>query len=125
MSDTAYVTGGKPIAVWSQSNSDVNAINPVVAFYDIHGRKREVPSFIFARTPHETFIITYHTLIVSLLRAVVWAALLVLPAACKDLAEVDVHDKPQAQDPDLNYDDYSPLDVDDENGNYRSFCCSC
>jgi hypothetical protein len=42
MSNTADVTGGKPIAVWSQSISGVNAINPLVAFYDIHGRKREV-----------------------------------------------------------------------------------
>jgi hypothetical protein len=41
----ADVTGGKPIAVWSQSNSGVSAINALVAFYDIHGRKREVPFF--------------------------------------------------------------------------------
>jgi hypothetical protein len=45
--NTADVTGGKPIAVWSQSISDVNAVNPLVAFYDIHGRKREVLSFHF------------------------------------------------------------------------------
>jgi hypothetical protein len=44
------VTGGKPIAVWSQSISGVNAINPLVAFYDIHGRKREVQSFFFPDT---------------------------------------------------------------------------
>jgi hypothetical protein len=50
MSNTADVTGGKPIADWSQSISD--AINPLVAFYDIHGRKREV-SFILSWTPHE------------------------------------------------------------------------
>jgi hypothetical protein len=31
------VTGGKPIAAWSQSISGVSAINPLVAFYDIHG----------------------------------------------------------------------------------------
>jgi hypothetical protein len=41
------VTGGKPIAVRSQSISGVNAINPLVAFYDIHGRKREVLIFYF------------------------------------------------------------------------------
>jgi hypothetical protein len=41
------VIGGKPIAVWSQSISGVNAINPLVAFYDIHGRKREVLFFYF------------------------------------------------------------------------------
>jgi hypothetical protein len=38
---TADVTGGKPIALL-QSISGVSAINPLVAFYDIHGRKREV-----------------------------------------------------------------------------------
>jgi hypothetical protein len=42
MSNTADVTGGKPIAVQSQSISGVNAINPLVAFYNIHGGKREV-----------------------------------------------------------------------------------
>jgi hypothetical protein len=40
MSNTADVTGGKPIAVWSHSISGVNAINPLIAFYDILGRKR-------------------------------------------------------------------------------------
>jgi hypothetical protein len=39
------VTGGKPIAVWSQSITGVSAINPLVAFYDIHGRKGEAYSF--------------------------------------------------------------------------------
>jgi hypothetical protein len=34
-----YETGDKPIAVWSQSISGVSVVNPVVAFYDIHGRK--------------------------------------------------------------------------------------
>jgi hypothetical protein len=36
------VTGGKPIAILLQPISGVNAINPLVAFYDIHGGKREV-----------------------------------------------------------------------------------
>jgi hypothetical protein len=40
MSYTADVTGGKPIAVCSQSISGVNAINSLVALYNIHGRKR-------------------------------------------------------------------------------------
>jgi hypothetical protein len=44
------VTGGKPIAVWWQSISGVSAVNPLVAFYDIHGSY----SFILSRTPHET-----------------------------------------------------------------------
>jgi hypothetical protein len=57
MRNTADVTGGKPIAVLLQSISGVSAINPLVAFYDIHGGKREVLffySFILSRTPHKT-----------------------------------------------------------------------
>jgi hypothetical protein len=42
MRNTAGVTGGKPIAVLLQSISGVSAIHPLVAFYDIHGEKREV-----------------------------------------------------------------------------------
>jgi hypothetical protein len=42
MRNTADVRGGKPIAVSLQSISGVSAINPLVAFYDIHGGKREV-----------------------------------------------------------------------------------
>jgi hypothetical protein len=34
------VTGGKSIAVSLQSISGVSAINPLVAFYDVHGGKR-------------------------------------------------------------------------------------
>jgi hypothetical protein len=41
------VTGGKPIAGLLQSISGVSAINPLVAFYDIHGGKREVLFFYF------------------------------------------------------------------------------
>jgi hypothetical protein len=37
MRNTADVIGGKPIAVLLQSISGVSAINPLVAFYDIHG----------------------------------------------------------------------------------------
>jgi hypothetical protein len=44
---TADVTGGKPIAALLQSISGVSAINPLVVFNDIHGRKREVPFFYF------------------------------------------------------------------------------
>jgi hypothetical protein len=47
MRNTADVTGGKPIAVILQSISGVSAINPLVAFYDIHGGKREVLFFYF------------------------------------------------------------------------------
>jgi hypothetical protein len=38
---------GKPIVVLLQSISSVSAINPLVAFYDIHGGKREVLFFYF------------------------------------------------------------------------------
>jgi hypothetical protein len=47
MRNTADVTGGKPIAVLLHSISGVSAINPLVAFYDIHGGKREVLFFYF------------------------------------------------------------------------------
>jgi hypothetical protein len=47
MRNTADVTGGKPIAVLLQSISGVSAINLLVAFYDIHGGKREVLFFYF------------------------------------------------------------------------------
>jgi hypothetical protein len=36
--------------------SGVNAVNPLVVFYDIHGRERErCYSFILSRTPHEPY----------------------------------------------------------------------
>jgi hypothetical protein len=41
------MTGGKPIAVCSQSISGVSAGNPLVVFYDIHERKREALFFYF------------------------------------------------------------------------------
>jgi hypothetical protein len=47
MRNTADVAGGKPIAVFLQSISGESAINPLVAFYDIHGGKREVLFFYF------------------------------------------------------------------------------
>jgi hypothetical protein len=43
-----------PIVVRSQSISGVSAINLLVAFYDIHGRKGEVVFFFLSRTPHDT-----------------------------------------------------------------------
>jgi hypothetical protein len=54
MKNTADVTGGYPIAVLLQSITGVIAINPLVAFYDIHGGKREVLFFY----SHETTRIT-------------------------------------------------------------------
>jgi hypothetical protein len=56
MRNTADVIGGKPIAVLLQSISDVSAINPLVAFYDIHGGKREVLFFYLFLLSHERFI---------------------------------------------------------------------
>jgi hypothetical protein len=47
MKNTADVTGGKPIEVFLQSISGVSAINPLVAFCDIHGGKREMLFFYF------------------------------------------------------------------------------
>jgi hypothetical protein len=47
MRNTADVTGGNLIAVLLQSISGVIAINPLVAFYDIHGGKRGVLFFYF------------------------------------------------------------------------------
>jgi hypothetical protein len=52
MRNTADVRGGKPIAILLQSVSVVSAINPLVAFYDIHGGKRDALFFYF--TPHHT-----------------------------------------------------------------------
>jgi hypothetical protein len=48
MRNTADVTGGKPIAVFLQSAFlGVSAINLFVAFYDIHGGKRELLFYYF------------------------------------------------------------------------------
>jgi hypothetical protein len=45
MRNTVDVTGGKPALL--QSISGVIAINPLVAFYDIHREKREALFFYF------------------------------------------------------------------------------
>jgi hypothetical protein len=45
MSNTADVTG-KPIAIWSQSISGLSVMNPLVAFYDMHGRKEKIKIII-------------------------------------------------------------------------------
>jgi hypothetical protein len=55
----ADVIGGKSVAVWSQSISDVSAVNPLVAFYDIHGRKREVLFFYFVADTTRDWIIIH------------------------------------------------------------------
>jgi hypothetical protein len=47
MTNTAHVTGGKPIAVLLQYISRVRAINSLVACYGMHGGKGEVLFFYF------------------------------------------------------------------------------
>jgi hypothetical protein len=59
MRNTADVTGGKPIAVLLQSISGVSAINPLVAFYDTHGGKREVLFFYFVPDTTHTFYLRF------------------------------------------------------------------
>jgi hypothetical protein len=51
MRNTADVTGGKPIAFLLQSISGVSAVNPLVAFYDIHLGKRGVLFLYFVPDP--------------------------------------------------------------------------
>jgi hypothetical protein len=60
------VTGGKPIAVLLQSISGVSAINPLVAFNDIHEGKREV--FFFYFIPDTTRVIFFNSLVILLKR---------------------------------------------------------
>jgi hypothetical protein len=52
--NTADVTGGKTIAILSQSISGVSDVNPLVEFYDIHERKGEVLFFCSVLAAHET-----------------------------------------------------------------------
>jgi hypothetical protein len=65
MSFTSDVTGGKPIAVLLQSISVVSAINPLVAFYDIHGVKREVLFFYFVPDTTRDYYYCYYCLFIS------------------------------------------------------------
>jgi hypothetical protein len=59
MRNTADVTGGKPIAVLLQSISGVSAVNPLVAFYDIHGGKRELLFFYFVPDTTRDILISF------------------------------------------------------------------
>jgi hypothetical protein len=59
MRNIADVTGGKPIAVLLQSFSGVSAINPLVAFYNIHGGKTEVLFFYFVSETTRDYILIY------------------------------------------------------------------
>jgi hypothetical protein len=51
------VTGGKPTAVWSISG--VSAVNTLVAFYDIHGKKVVVPFFYFVPDTTRNYYFNY------------------------------------------------------------------
>jgi hypothetical protein len=57
MTNTTDVTDGKSIAVLLQSG--VSAINPLAAFYDIHGGKREVLFFYFVPDTTRDFYIIH------------------------------------------------------------------
>jgi hypothetical protein len=50
---------GKPNAALLQSMSGVSAVNPLVAFYDIHGRKGEVLFFLSATDTTQHFFAYY------------------------------------------------------------------
>jgi hypothetical protein len=65
MRHTADVTGSKPLAVLLQSISGVSGINPLVAFYDIHGGKREVLLFYFVPDTTQDYTIKIMKLINS------------------------------------------------------------
>jgi hypothetical protein len=52
MMNTADTIGDKPSATCSQSISDVSAVGPLVAFYDITGRKTEL--LIYSSVPDIT-----------------------------------------------------------------------
>jgi hypothetical protein len=69
MRNTADATGGKPIAVLLHSISGVSVINPLVAFYDIHGGKREVLFFYFVPDTTRDFY-TNHALNANIVRVV-------------------------------------------------------
>jgi cystathionine beta-lyase family protein involved in aluminum resistance len=57
MRNIADVTGGKPIAVRSQSISGGSAVNLLVALYGIHGRMEEMLSIIPFRTPQKIILL--------------------------------------------------------------------
>jgi hypothetical protein len=74
MRNTANVTGDKPVAAWSQSITGVSVINPLVVFYGIHGRKREVLIFYFV--PDTTT--TLHILSMRFAKCDFWASTFLL-----------------------------------------------
>jgi hypothetical protein len=55
--NTTDVTGGKTIAVNSQSDSDVSAFNILIAYYDMNGRKGEIIFFVLSHETYETLFL--------------------------------------------------------------------
>jgi hypothetical protein len=47
------MAGGKPMAISTQTITGVSAVNPVVAFYDIHWKNRDL-MFFFLCPEHNT-----------------------------------------------------------------------
>jgi hypothetical protein len=65
MTNTSDVTGGKPIAVWSQFISGVSAINPLIAFYDIHEETGAILLFCPGHhTRRDVYVIIIHYIII-------------------------------------------------------------
>jgi hypothetical protein len=91
MRNNADVTGGKPIAVLLQSISGVSAINPLVAFYDIHGGKREVLVFYFFPDTTRALIMNYYKFILVCMSGMyecMYVCLYVCIYACMYLSRV-------------------------------------
>jgi hypothetical protein len=61
MKETADESGGKPIAVLLLSISGLSAINLLVAFYDIHGGKREGLFLYFVPVTTRDYILIIHS----------------------------------------------------------------
>jgi hypothetical protein len=68
MRNTADVPDGKPIAVLLLSVYHRCVINPLVAFYDIHGGKREVLFFYFVPDTTRDFYTYYFELHPNLIK---------------------------------------------------------
>jgi hypothetical protein len=80
--NTADVTGGKLIAVLLQSISGVSALsrrrNPLVAFYDIHGGKREALFFYFVPDTTRDYESYFSITITNILKyRTVWSVVVV------------------------------------------------
>jgi hypothetical protein len=83
------VKGGKPIAVLLQSISGVSAINPLVAFYNIHGGKREVLFFNLVHHTRHYFIIYIHLCAIAKVKQVKAAGRYIIGHQLCSLAYID------------------------------------